>query len=220
MCQRVTHLSTVLASVRKSLAPKPKFTFHQTRKNVISGIGGTLPSNPSSAASLPKSTVSCEAQNLAIAGRSNVHIQLSLSQSRATMPSLLLSSLGACVVSFPQSNCFSGSTLQDISDSLLLLGNTVNGPVHLTHITNTTIVLSCQQFRIHAGKNVDIYLNCSSRPVIEDCENIRFAPYGLAEGNLWNKVGDFKWLRQEASPHWSVLPAKYRIGSRVLKRLY
>jgi hypothetical protein len=29
---------------------------------------------------------------------------------------------------------------------------------------------------MHSAKNVDVYLHSASRPIIEDCENVRFAP--------------------------------------------
>jgi Tubulin binding cofactor C len=35
--------------------------------------------------------------------------------------------------------------------------------------------VTCRQFRMHECKNVDVYLSCSSRPIIEDCSGIRFS---------------------------------------------
>lgn len=33
--------------------------------------------------------------------------------------------------------------------------------------------------------------------------------------NAWSKVKDFKWLRAQQSPHWSVLPEEERKGQGV-----
>lgn len=33
--------------------------------------------------------------------------------------------------------------------------------------------------------------------------------------NAWNEVKDFKWLRAQQSPHWSVLPEEERKGQDV-----
>jgi hypothetical protein len=60
-----------------------------------------------------------------------------------------------------------------------------------------------------------------SRPIIEDCSGVRFAPYvlnyegieedlkdsGLEEetGN-WANVDDFKWLKAMQSPNWCLVP--------------
>lgn len=67
---------------------------------------------------------------------------------------------------------------------------------------------------MHDAHNVDVYLWCGSKPIVEDCSGVRFAPLvleGLEEGkNLWDQVEDFKWLRMEQSPHWSVIPEEER----------
>jgi tubulin-specific chaperone C len=89
---------------------------------------------------------------------------------------------------------------------------------------------------MHECHNVDVYLHCSSRPIIENCKGIRFAELPKvyaellastpdAEGNepstsssqsqiqsqpknLWNQIDDFKWLKSEPSPNWSLLPVQ------------
>jgi tubulin-specific chaperone C len=111
---------------------------------------------------------------------------------------------------------------------------------------------------MHDCRDVDVYLYCTSRPIIEDCEGIRFTelpvtymdllglspsfpsqppapgaegsvgvgtgagrgdgpvgeqegPFGKDSKNLWDQVDDFKWLKSEPSPHWSVLPAEEKV---------
>ena len=77
---------------------------------------------------------------------------------------------------------------------------------------------------MHDCHNVDVYLHCSSRPIIEDCRGIRFAELPKAyrellesnentttqgqasSENQWNQIDDFKWLKSEPSPNWSILP--------------
>lgn len=98
---------------------------------------------------------------------------------------------------------FSSAAVKNVEGSVLLLGGAVNGPIHLTSVSNSVLVFSCRQFRMHDTRNVDVYLHCTSRPIIEDCDGIRFHPYGEGEGNMWDQVDDFKWLRSEKSPHWS-----------------
>jgi len=74
---------------------------------------------------------------------------------------------------------------------------------------------------MHHSKDVHVYLNVLSRPVIENCNDIRFAPLprgfvrdwmgGDQEGEgMWDQVQDFNWLRAEQSPHWSVMEEKER----------
>ena len=63
----------------------------------------------------------------------------------------------------------------NIRGSLLLCG-TVLGSAHITGVKDSTIVITARQIRIHDCKNCVVYLQCSSRPIIEDCKEIRFAP--------------------------------------------
>jgi hypothetical protein len=103
--------------------------------------------------------------------------------------------------------------------------------MHITNMRDSVLVVACGQFRMHDSKAVDVYLHCGSRPIIEDCEGVRFAPLPSVyetEGikgaekdgvggneNHWDQVDDFKWLKSEPSPHWSVLEESERIEERV-----
>jgi hypothetical protein len=89
---------------------------------------------------------------------------------------------------------------------------------------------------MHASKNVTVYLHCSSRPIIEDCEGVRFAPLpeifekilmgkGVEEGvkrdegklgqNRWDQIDDFGWLKMEPSPHFRILGEEERVREEV-----
>jgi len=111
-----------------------------------------------------------------ISNHSKQHIILPSSASHATT-SGTLSNLNKCVIdmSVPTATAqpFAGLTLRNVSDSLVICGH-VNGPAHLTGITNSIVVVACRQFRMHESSNVDVYLWCGSRPIIEDCQGIRF----------------------------------------------
>ena len=41
---------------------------------------------------------------------------------------------------------------------------------------------------------------------------IQLDPSSAAAENQWNQVDDFKWLRPEQSPNWSLVPADERLG--------
>jgi hypothetical protein len=70
---------------------------------------------------------------------------------------------------------FAGLTLKDIKRSLIVAGQ-VAGAAHITGVEDSVIAVASRQVRMHDCKNVDIYLMCSSRPIIEDCSGVRFAP--------------------------------------------
>jgi hypothetical protein len=76
---------------------------------------------------------------------------------------------------------------------------------------------------MHGSKKVDVYLHSASRPIIEDCKDVRFAPMPemfatpkiLQAANHWNEIDDFKWLKAEASPNFSLLTEPERIEAEV-----
>lgn len=211
---------------------------------------------------------------VSITRESNAHIILPSSTTHASKPCSLTSVRG-CVVDLsalsPQSSApFAALTIKNAKASLLVCG-VVNGPAHITAVEDSVLVMTCRQFRMHECRNVDVYLSCSSHPIIEDCSGIRFAPLpdtyvsdpfsfpnfsqrtnklsretvidrpadciiqriarpwsssalqdsntsasdsdpttqslsSSTEPDLWSQVDDFKWLKQEASPNWSLLP--------------
>lgn len=118
------------------------------------------------------------AKSIAIYDHSGLHIMLPSTASRATS-SGSLTDLTRCVVDMtvPTSTGapFAGLALKNIKQSLIIAGH-VAGPVHITNLENTTVVVAARQVRIHECKNVDVYLHCASHPIIEDCSGMRFAP--------------------------------------------
>jgi hypothetical protein len=145
-----------------------------------------------------------EQENVVVTDRSDEFVRPPGATTTASA-SLLLSSLTRCAITIPEKLRFSSAAVKNLDASLLLLGEAINGPIHLTGVRDSVLVFACRQFRMHDARNVDVYLRCTSRPIIEDCEDIRFHPYGDQRDprNLWDQVDDFKWLRAEKSPHWS-----------------
>lgn len=181
------------------------------------------------------------AREVALAGHTGLHIILPLLASRATAYGSL-TDLRGCVVdmSVPTASttrggggaAFQSLMLRNIERSLVVAGH-VSGAVHVTGLKNCVLVVAARQVRIHECDGVDVYLQCGSRPIIEDCRQMRFAPLPQAyanddgEGgdkdtggsarssNQWDQVDDFKWLRSDASPNWSVLPEAERLPETV-----
>lgn len=71
---------------------------------------------------------------------------------------------------------FASLTINSAQSSLLVCVS-VTGPAHITGVKKSILVINCQQFRMHQCQDVDVYLRVSSRPIIEDCRGIRFAPF-------------------------------------------
>jgi hypothetical protein len=165
------------------------------------------------------------ATKIAISKHSNLHLVLPSSASHATS-SGTISSLQHCVMDLSRATSgapFSALYLKNIKDSLIVCGQ-VAGAIHITNVKNSVLVISCRQFRMHGSKSVDVYLHSASRPIIEDCEDIRFAPLPDAfvtyetssqAVNQWNQIDDFKWLKVEASPNFSLLAESQRVDDEV-----
>ena len=58
-----------------------------------------------------------------------------------------------------------------------IIGGPVLTSVFLEDCFHSTVVVGCQQMRIHKSKECDFYLHICSRVIVEDCFACRFAPY-------------------------------------------
>ncbi|KAK7423173.1 hypothetical protein QQZ08_009169 [Neonectria magnoliae] len=169
------------------------------------------------------------ARNIGISNQSGLHIILPSSAARATS-SGSLTDLSACIVdmSIPTVTGapFPGLAIKNIANSLIVAGR-VSGPVHITGVKDSILVIISRQVRIHECSNVDIYLHCGSHPIIEDCSGMRFAPLPAAyeteadktSENQWDQVDDFKWLKADHSPNWAILPEDERLIDELWRKV-
>ncbi|XKL66884.1 hypothetical protein PGB90_010304 [Kerria lacca] len=112
-----------------------------------------------------------------------------------------------------------------LKDSRILCGP-VSTSVFVENCTNCTFVVACQQLRIHTTYHTDFYIHVTSRAIIEDSKQIRFAPYNWQydgiedhfektnlniQENNWNFVNDFNWLSSVPSPNWTVIEENERV---------
>lgn len=169
---------------------------------------------------------------------SGVHIILP-PQERHASTSATLANIKRCVIDLGSSSpseenllsqkqqTFAGLTLKNISHSLIICGH-VSGPIHLTGVTESVVVVATRQFRMHESRDTAVYLHAASRPIIEDCRGILFAPLPEAyttnldreTENQWQQVDDFKWLRSgEKSPNWGILDEEKRAEERVWREV-
>ncbi|OAX83370.1 hypothetical protein ACJ72_02261 [Emergomyces africanus] len=171
-------------------------------------------------------STSAGASPVSVSSHTGLHIVLPTSASHAIVPASIMS-LEHCVVdmSIPTADGrpFAGLVIKEVTESLLVCG-LVNGPTHITGVKHSTIVVSCHQFRMHDCLDVDVYLSCSSKPIIEDCSDIRFGkipefytPKSLdgAQPNFWDQAQDFKWIKVEQSPNWRIINESERVPEDV-----
>ncbi|MBA0742174.1 hypothetical protein Gogos_015257 [Gossypium gossypioides] len=135
-----------------------------------------------------------------------------------------LSDLESCEVRLI--GCCNAVFMNRLTNCKVYMGPVI-GSILIEEVEGCVFVLASHQIRIHLAKSCDFYLRVRSRPIIEDSNVVRFAPYcldyegiemdlekaGLSEetGN-WGNVDDFKWLRAVQSPNWCVLPENERVG--------
>ncbi|KAH0361442.1 TBCC-domain-containing protein, partial [Aureobasidium melanogenum] len=166
-----------------------------------------------------------KADKIHISNHSKIHIMLPSSATHATFgTSGTVTNVRDSVIdmSISAASAFANLTLKNIQDSLIVCGH-VDGSVHITGVKDSVLVMATRQFRMHESKNVKVYMLCKSRPIIEDCEGIEFAEmpdcYATEKDkdvkNLYDQVDDFKWLKAEHSPNWSVLDTDKRIKDEI-----
>ncbi|CAH8491106.1 unnamed protein product [Schistosoma rodhaini] len=100
----------------------------------------------------------------------------------------------------------------------------ISGSVWLDECVNCDLVFACRQLRIHQTSNCRLGLHMASRPIIEQCTNLKVAPYQLVyksldqdlstaglstNSNLWHEVDDFSCPNRrltKTSPNWCIMP--------------
>ena len=113
-----------------------------------------------------------------ISTHSSTHIIVPSSAASATSSGSITNMRHCIVDMFDRATTgqhFAGLTIKHVRNSLLICGS-VGGAAHITSVENSVIVVTTRQFRMHQCRNCIVYLNVSSKPIIEDCSGIRFAP--------------------------------------------
>ncbi|XP_067286423.1 tubulin-specific chaperone C [Pseudorasbora parva] len=220
-------LQSALDEKREMVLPKKKFAFRSrnagaskqpepgklTTDTPASEVGGTV---------VVDSAIS-EYQ----CGFSNVENQVLIKQAEEIQQrDVLLSHLTNCKVRLY--GCPSTLHIKNIRSCEILCGP-VSSSVFVDQCTDSTLVFPCQQLRTHNTTATQIYVHVTSRAIIEDCREVRFAPFmwtypgiqdhfnvaGLDPNkNNWTDVDDFNWLAAGTpSPNWTVIPETERICS-------
>ncbi|KAI5639918.1 tubulin binding cofactor C domain-containing protein [Phthorimaea operculella] len=112
-------------------------------------------------------------------------------------------------------------------ENCVILSGPVTSSIFMEKCNNCKIVAACQQLRMHSSSKCDVYLHVTSKGIVEDCSDIRTAPYNLhyedlekhwnmssldKKSNNWDRLDDFNWLAPDVpSPNWSILDEKERI---------
>ncbi|KAG0370094.1 hypothetical protein BGZ54_007722 [Gamsiella multidivaricata] len=246
MCmEAIKSMSEQLSQLRTKLVPKAKFSF-KSRK-----AASALPSLSASAALTPKPAASPkitstidQSQFMRFEDRSNEHLfigSLPMPGAEAgegiVAKDVALTNLTECTINLVHNIPLGAIHIRNLKRCTLVIPP-VSGSILLHDCEGCTLIGACHQSRMHTSSNMDIYLHVTSEPIIEDCTDMRFAPYGqilpaeqldrLFEGaqlntatNFYDRVKDFNWLRQQQSPNWRLLQPneiKNEIAQQVLSK--
>ncbi|XP_004846621.1 tubulin-specific chaperone C [Heterocephalus glaber] len=226
--EALTQLQAALAERRQELQPKKRFAFKARRKDAASVSGGGAaanappaegvagPSPPSKAGGAPALSWAC-----GFSHRDSQVLEMRADELRQR--DVLLSELSSCTVRlYGNPNTVRLARARGCK----VLCGPVSTSVFLEDCSDCVLAVACQQLRVHTTRDTRIFLQVTSRAIVEDCGGIRFAPYtwsyedidkdfegsGLDRSkNNWSDVDDFNWLaRDVASPNWSILPEEER----------
>ncbi|KAF8936013.1 tubulin binding cofactor C-domain-containing protein [Dissophora ornata] len=142
---------------------------------------------------------------------------------RQVAKDVALTNLTDCTISLMHDIPLGAIHIKNLKRCILVIPP-VSGSILLHDCEGCVLIGACHQSRMHTSTNMDIYLHVTSEPIIEDCTDMRFAPYPYQdllpadrlnrlfavaqlspEVNYYDRVKDFNWLRQQKSPNWRLL---------------
>lgn len=211
-----------LAEIREELLPKKRFAF-RFRTKAADGVSAAAAATAAAAQDTPSPAPAINEVDGAAApeqcGFSNMDgVYLTKTGEEIHKRDVLLSHLTNCRVRLYGSP--STLHLKHI-DSCEILCGPVSSSVFVDQCKNSTLAFPCQQLRTHNTIDTQVYLQVTSRAIIEDCRGVGFAPFtwsypaleedfatsGLdRQRNNWSQVDDFNWLAAGTpSPNWNVI---------------
>ena len=212
--EELTQLRNDLQLLRGRLQPKTKFAFG-VRKSPQQPLPVTKPQSKT-----PSARYTVDPMPML---HDLVDAHVSLEADQVTDGDVLLSDLRGCEVRVRSP----AATLHVTRlFGCVMLCAPVARSIFLEDCKNCTLVVACQQLRMHSVRASRIYLRVTSRAIIEDCSELQIAPYALHYTELashlsiaglaglasyWDHIDDFNHLSKDVpSPNWTVLPEAER----------
>lgn len=219
--ETIKHLQDQTILAREKLMPKKKFafkkkTFHTSTKSATNDSVDT----PKIATDhLRKEILNSDIDN-GFRDKKNDNLEL---QENVNCKDAELAKLENCIVKiYATPNTLH---ISDLKNCQVFVGP-VTTSIFIENCVDCVFVVACQQLRVHSTSSSDFYLHVTSRAIIEDSVNLRFAPYNWTYENLdrhfeasgldksknnWHLIDDFNWLSAETpSPNWSVMDESCR----------
>ncbi|ORX49861.1 TBCC-domain-containing protein [Hesseltinella vesiculosa] len=203
---QIKELLRQFEETKAKLTPKSKFSF-KSRQNLTK----TAPASPSKP--LPRATPITNIPKGETIEWKELSNQVLTLPAEPAQVAVSLSHLDHCVVWLKSDMVqVSAVHMKQVHNCVIVTGS-VQGSILMYGVENCTMVLACHQFRMHDAHDVDLLLQVSSHPIMEDSNGIGLAenPAVQATHNDYDKMEDFNWLKQQASPNWHFLEANRKI---------
>ncbi|KAG0262649.1 hypothetical protein BG011_009956 [Mortierella polycephala] len=230
MCiEAIKSMSEQLNQLRTKLIPKQKFSFKSRKTTGASSPAVSSLSSPPSATPKPTAPALDYSQFMRFEDRSGEHLFIGTlpvpssgtGQEVFMAKDVALTNLTDCTINLVHDIPLGAIHIKNLKHCTLVIPP-VSGSILLHDCEGCTLIGACHQSRMHTSSNMNIYLHVTSEPIIEDCTDMRFAPYGQIlpaeqldrlfetaqlskEKNFYDKVKDFNWLRQQQSPNWRLM---------------
>ncbi|KAI8093284.1 tubulin binding cofactor C-domain-containing protein [Halteromyces radiatus] len=207
---QIRELTGLLDAVRMQLTPKPKFSFKsklgksKPKDNTVATVTttSTLTAGP-----LDNISTSLLENTINFTNMENQVLTLSeKGEEVSNAVDISLSYLTRCVIWLPTKTIhISAVHIKQLKECIIVCGK-VEGSILMYGLEDSILVVDCHQFRMHDAHNVDVLLHVSSRPIMEDSNDIRVGDKEQKSStNYFDQMDDFNWLKQHASPHWKVM---------------
>lgn len=217
--QQIKYLNEELNKRKVLLTPKSKFSFksrNKIKKNTE--VVNNLPISSTELNTEKKEILNVPKNALLFSNKSNIY--LTQEDICDTTKDVYLIDLESCVIDLVNIKFDIAILQMNRLKNCIVFVNPIKSSMIIDNCSNCYFVLACHQFRMHDSKNINVYLHCSSHPIIEDCVGIHFTNYELPvsdieerfkkanidiNNNQYDLVEDFKWLKQQKSPNWNVM---------------
>lgn len=115
--------------------------------------------------------------------------------------------------------------IKNLQSSVLIVGP-CSRSILIDQCVQCEFAFGCQQLRVHTSSECDFYVHITAQPIIEDCQELRFAPYNVKyelkdehirqsglnwSKDYWDDVRDFNHMIPGIpSPNWSIIEEEER----------
>jgi len=227
---KIAKCTSDIESARLNLAPRKKFAFGAKKKKQSQPVVEEIPVlQPVRAAEKFLEQMTLDGNELVFQEEANKTIVVE--DKNKTDQDVRFSKLTNCIVELKHQT---GAVRFLGLDNCKLYIGPVAGSCFFENCTNCVFMIASRQIRIHDTTSCDFYLHVLSRPIIEHCSNLKFAPYALSYASLetqlrdagleadraadmWKDVDDFRWLKHQQSPNWSMLPQDQRVAHALIE---